>query len=54
MSARAKSIHAREAAVRRQQEMKRSGNGGKGNKVSGTVDLKYARAVKITYMNTSG
>jgi hypothetical protein len=53
MSARAKTI--REAAFVRQEAMKRSGNGGKGNKVSsGTVDLKYARTVEITSMNTSG
>ena len=54
LSARSKKL-ARQAAGRKAQPVNRGENSGKGNKVSsGTVDLKYARAVEITSMNTSG
>ena len=54
MSSRAKNI-AQEAIRKAAQTVKRGGNSGKVNKGSlGTVDLKYARTVEITSMNTSG
>ncbi len=56
ISARSKKL-AQQAASRKAQPVSRGGNSGKGNKVSsgtGTVDLKYARAVEIASMNTSG